>query len=254
MPMVTRFLTLVSLIILTTNISIAQMPFITDDAGTQGSCNHQLEFSYGNDFDNTHRCTNNTVELAPVYTFGVVERIDVVIGYPFVFINEFEDSSISRISGFSDVGVEVKWRFLEHDKWALAIKPGFSLPTGNSALGLGNGKLGYSGFLISTMTFGKLAINTNAGYIRNENLHGDAKDIWHASAGFDFAATEILHFAFNGGAEKNPDVQSDTPSAFGLVGLYYFLSDDNELAFGYKCGLTEVECDHSFIVGLTLRF
>ena len=251
---VARFLILVSLIFITTTSAFDQMPFITDDAGTQGIWNHQLEISYGNDFDNTHRCTNSTVELAPVYTVGVAERIDVVIGYPFVFINEFEDSSVSRISGFSDVGMEVKWRFMEHDKWSLAIKPGLSLPTGNSALGLGNGKLGYSGFLISTMNFGKLGINSNAGYIRNENRHGDAKNIWHASAGFDFAATDILHFAFNGGAEKNPDVNSDIPCAFGLIGLYYFLSDDNELALGYKCGLTEAECDHSFIVGLTLRF
>lgn len=252
--MIKRILSFSLILTLAAFSSRAQMPFITDDAGTQGLWNHQLEISYGNDFDNTHRCTNSTVELAPVYTVGVAERIDVVIGYPFVFINEFEDSSVSRISGFSDIGMEFKWRFMEHDKWSLAFKPGFSLPTGNSSLGLGNGKLGYSGFLISTNTFGNLTINSNAGYIRNENQHGDAENIWHASAGFDIAATDILHFAFNGGAEKNPDVNSDIPCAFGLIGLYYFLSDDNELAFGYKCGLTEAECDHSFIVGLTLRF
>ncbi|MPM17765.1 hypothetical protein SDC9_64164 [bioreactor metagenome] len=239
---------------LTAFSSQAQLPFITDNTGTQGSLNHQLEISYGNDFDNTHRCTNSTVELAPVYTLGVAERIDVVLGYPFVFINEFEDTSISRISGFSDVGFEVKWRFMEHEKWSLAIKPGFSLPTGNSTLGLGNGKTGYSAFLLSTLNYGKFAINGNAGYIRNENKHGDAENIWHASAGVDFAASEIVHFAINTGAEKNPDVNSNVPCAFGLVGLYYFLSEDNELALGYKYGITEAECDHSFIVGLTLRF
>lgn len=252
--MVSRKLLFLTLLSLITFNNYAQLPFITDNAGTMGTWNPQLELSYGNGFDNGHRCTNNSVELAPVFTLGLTENIDAVVAYPFVFINEFEDTSSVRISGFSDVGMEIKWRFLEHEKFSLVFKPGISLPSGKSEIGLGNGAVGFSSFLISTMTYGKMAINTNLGYISNHNDCGAARNIWHTSVGFDFASTEIVHLVANGGIEKNPDINSQTPTAFALIGLYYFLSEYNEIALGYKCGLTEPEADHSFIVGLTLRF
>jgi len=234
--------------------TFGQLPFITDNAGIMGKWNKQLEMSYGVGFDNSHRCTNNSVEISPVFTLGITSKIDIVVGYPFVFSSKIEDSVISRVAGFSDIGIEVKYSFLDYKFLHLTIKPGLSIPTGNYKFGLGNGKIGYSAFFISTFTFKRFNINSNLGYIRNDNRCGDAQDIWHVSAGFDYDIKNNAHIVLNSGIEKNPDVSSKTPPIFTILGLYYCLNENSEIALGYKFGCTKPETDHSFIVGTTFRF
>jgi len=254
MNKLSRCFIIISLLGSISHISSAQLPFNTDNAGTVGQWKKQIEVSYGIGFDNGHRCTRNDIEISPVLTIGVHDKVDVVIGYPYVFVAEIEDSAISRISGFSDIGLEVKYRFLDFKKFSMAIKPGVSIPTGNYKLGIGNGKFSYSAFLVSTFTFKRIFIHSNFGYIRNENKCGDAKDIWHISVGFDYEANANIHLVLNSGIEKNPDISSKIPPVFGIFGLYYCINGNVEFALGYKYGCTEPETDHSFILGTTFRF
>ncbi len=251
---VTRFLILVTILVLFSIQNMAQLPFITDNSGTVGQWTKQIEMSYGIGFDNGHRCTKSVAEISPVLTVGVHDKVDIVLGYPYLFLSEVDDSVISRYSGFSDLCIEVKYRFLDYKFLSLAIKPGISFPTGNYKIGLGNGRFGYSAFLITTLSFNKIFVHSNLGYIRNENRCGDAKDIWHASIGLDYNIRNGVHAILNAGAEKNPDITSNIPSVFTILGLYCMLNEHVEISVGYKLGCTEPETKHSFIAGLTFRF
>jgi hypothetical protein len=65
---------------------------------------------------------------------------------------------------------------------------------------------------------------------------------------------ESLKLVADIGAERNPDVASDTPPAFILSGLIYSLSESVDVDAGIKWGLNSPELDISFLAGLTFRF
>lgn len=252
--MVTRILILVTLLIIQINNVSAQIPFITDDASTQGRLKTQIELSYGAGFDNSHRCTSNEMEITPVITFGPHDNVDIVVGIPFIFNSKLENNVLSRVSGFSDLGIEVKYRFFNNKSIALAVKPGLTLPTGNHDSGLGSGKISFSGFFISSLAIKKVNIHCNIGYLRNENVCGAATDIWHVSIGIDYNINDAVHLAINPCVEKNPEKEIKNPLCSGILGLYYCITEHAEIGLGYKYGFTEPETDHSFIAGLTFRF
>lgn len=237
-----------------TEISFSQLPLITDNTGTQGKGKGQIEVSNGLGFHNEHRCIENSSEISPVFTFGIFDNTDAIVGYPFLFSTIQDDTSVTNFAGFSDISLEIKYCFLHYDAISLAIKPGITLPTGKYHKGLGSGKVSESFFLISTVEFSSIFINGNLGYIRNENKCGDALNIWHASLDLDFKLNNQFHFVLNSGIEKNPDKYDKTNPVFGLLGLYYCISENYEISLGYKHGFTKPETNHAFIYGLTLRF
>lgn len=235
-------------------LSIAQMPLITDNTGTQGKSNGQIEISNGLGFHNEHRCVENSSEISPVFSYGLTDKSDFVVGFPFLNTKIYDDTTTNIMSGFSDLNIEFKYRFLEKNKISLAIKPGFSIPTGNYVKGLGSGKFSPSMFFITTLELEKMFLNGNIGYLRNENKCGDDLNIWHISFDADIKLSNEFHFVLNSGIEKNPDISDKTLPVFGLAGFYYNVNENCELSLGYKYGITQAETKHAFIYGLTLRF
>ncbi|MBI5217492.1 MAG: transporter [Bacteroidia bacterium] len=174
--------------------------------------------------------------------------------YPFLFSTITDDSSETKIAGFSDLSLELKYQFFKRDHLSFAVKPGISFPTGSYSDGLGSGRLSETMFFITTAEFPSVIINGNLGYLRNENKCGDALNIWHASFDIDKKLSKEFHLVFNTGIEKNPDPADKSIPVFGLIGLYYCLSDNCEFSLGYEHDFIKEETHHSFIYGLTLRF
>lgn len=232
----------------------AQLPLVTDNAGTLDKGNMQIELSNGLGFYNEHRCSENATELSSVFTYGVFTNLDFVLAYPFVNVELLEDSLITKNAGFSDLSFEFKYSFLHREHLSLAIKPGVSIPTGKYTTGLGNGKFSGTIFLITSYDFSPLLLNANFGYLRNDNKCGDALDIWHISADIDYEISPKTHFVANTGIEKNPDPEATEHPVFGLAGFYYLINENCEVSFAYKDGVSSPETNHAFIYGFTLRF
>lgn len=232
----------------------AQLPLITDNTGTQGKGKGQIEISNGFGFRNQHRCIENTSEVLPVLTYGFNDKCDFVLCYPFLFSSLSSDTSTTKIAGFSDLSIELKYRFYKGEHLSLGIKLGISFPTGNYNEGLGSGRASGTVFFIATAEYQLISINWNLGYLRNENLCGDALNIWHASFDVDKKLSKEFHFVFDIGAEKNPNPDDNNIPVFGLLGLYYCLNDNCEISLGYQHDFIKDETNHSFIYGLTLRF
>lgn len=245
---------IISLILYIPLYAKAQLPLISDNTGTQGKGNSQIELSNGIGYHNQHRCTETYSEFSGVYSYGVYEKTDLVISIPFINKSTLSDSVNTKTAGFSDLSLEIKYRFLSHEKFTLAIKPGLSVPTGDHESGLGAGKYSGSLFLISSLMVNSIIINCNTGYMQNNSRCGDATDIWHISVATDYSVSDNFHFVFNAGLEKNPDNTDSTLPAFGLLGFYYFINGNLELGAGYKNGLTSAETKHAFTYSLTIRF
>lgn len=244
---------LIGMVCLATN-SFASHPLISDDTGTMGAGNAQLELNGEYDHDKEYGVTTKATEGSAHLTYGFNESIDLVGSFPYQHIETKEAGSSTTENGISDISFEVKWRFYELGDFSLAIKPGFTLPTGDDDKGLGNGRATHSLFFIASNEADLLAFHLNLGYIRNKNTGTDENDIWHASIASSIALTEQLTGVANIGIESNPDKLTDTDPAFVLAGLVYALSDEFDLDCGVKYGLNDPETDYSILTGITWKF
>lgn len=241
--------------LLTAGVAFGAHPLITDDTGTQGKGNFQLEVNSEFAHEDEDGATENSMEVATILSCGIADTVDIVLGAPYQWLRVKEDGdTVLKESGLSDMTVEMKWRFLEREKFSLALKPGISLPTGDAEKGLGSGKVAYSVFLISTYEVQPLAIHANLGYIRNENDADEQKNLWHASVAAGYSVSGKLTIVGNIGIERNTDRNIDTHPAFILGGLIYSIREYLDIDFGVKGGLNEPDTDYSILAGLAWRF
>lgn len=240
--------------LLSVSAAFAAHPLITDDAGTQGKGKWQVELDGQYEHEHESGEKENNSELSTVVTYGITDRIDLVLSIPYQWLRCQDSEGTTRENGFADTSFEAKWRFYEKEGLSLAIKPGITLPTGNDQKGLGTGKVAYKTFFIATKELAPWMFHFNLGYYRNENTQGDRKDIWHASLASEYLLMKGLRAVANIGVERGDDPATGSNPAFLLGGLIYSISDAFDIDAGYKYGLTRSEADHAILVGLTFRF
>jgi hypothetical protein len=235
-------------------VSYAAHPLITDDTGTQGKGNFQLELNSEFAHDDEDGATEDAFEFTSGLSYGIADTVDIVLGIPYQHIRLKEDGQKYSEDGLSDISLEFKWRFYEKDGLSFALKPGITLPTGDDEKGLGAGKVTYSAFFITTKEIEPWAFHLNLGYIRNENKADERKNLWHASVAAEYAVMEKLTLVGNTGIEQNADRNVNTHPAFILGGLIYSVSEHVDIDFGVKAGLNEPETDYAILAGIAWRF
>lgn len=251
---------IVGWLVFTASAVRAAHPLITDDAGTVGKGGVQLEINaelaYDKEtLDDSTTEKSETTEAALTLTYGLTENLDFVVTAPYQWYSTHSnDELVAREKGFSDMSIDLKWRFFEKDGLGFALKPGITLPTGNDEKGLGSGRATYRLFFITTKEMEPLAFHLNLGYIRNENKAGERTDLWHASVAAEAKLVKDLKAVANIGMETNPASGSTTHPAFALGGLIYELSEKISLDAGVKFGLTKPETDVSYLTGVTIKF
>jgi hypothetical protein len=261
--MMQRLLLILSVLLCST-AAFAAHPLITDDTGTQGKGKMQLEINGETGYDK-EREDGVTIkaresEIAAAFSYGIRDNIDIVIGLPYVWIEEKENGEVTvDEDGISDISIEVKWMFYENDGLSLALKPGVSLPAGDEEKGLGNGRASYGLTFITTKEIEPWAFHLNLAYTHNqykleEDKDANRKDIWHASLASQVEVIKDLSIVANIGVEKNADKASNTHPVFLLGGLIYSLSENIDMDFGYKAGLNKPETDNTILAGMAIRF
>jgi hypothetical protein len=247
---------LMAFLLLCTGVSaaFASFPLVTDDTGTQGKGKSQLEFDGQRDSSNSDGVKQTNTEVTPLLSYGLADRVDLVIGAPYQFIRTRQSGETTKGRGFSDVSLDVKWRFYEKEWLSFAVKPGITLPAGNDDKGLGTGKVTYALVFITTADLKPWAFHVNFGYSRNENTQNARTDIWDASLASEYQLMRNLKVVGNIGIERGDNRASSSNPAFLLGGLVYSLTEDVDVDGGYKYGLTRSEADHTILVGIAFRF
>ncbi len=247
--------------ITTPGTAFAAHPLITDDAGTLGKGNSQFEFVGEYGVEKEDGVTEKSYEFPtiPFLSYGITDSIDIVFGLPYSSVRVDDGETTSAVRGITDASIELKARLYEKDGLSLAVKPGVSLPTGDEEKGLGNGKVSYSTFLITTKEAGPWAFHFNVGYIHNEyKLQADEdanrKDIWHVSLASQVEVVKDLKVVANIGLERNSDKTSNIDPAFLLGGVIYSITESLDLDAGVKAGLNKPETDITYLAGVTKRF
>lgn len=239
-------------------------PLLTDDAETIGKGKFELEFNGEYSHNSEGGVTEKETAIESALTYGITDKVDAVLTVPYKFIREKGEETLSS-DGFSDLALEVKWRFYEAHEWALALRPRITFPTGNRDKDLGTGKPTYSIFLIATKECEPWQFHFNLGYLRNEHdtiaepgadeVLDDMRDnLFFASVATQYKATEHLLLVGDVGIRTNQYKHPDTARVYILGGLVYEASELVDLDLGVKAGLTKTEPDYSILGGIKFKF
>jgi hypothetical protein len=243
----TRFL-IVTAFILTFKYSFAGHPLRTDDAGTVGKKSFQLELT-----PEVWKYADDHYFIVPLTTtYGITENADIVLTV--LYSSLYNSGFKSDMSGINDIGLEVKWRAIEHENFSLAIKPGLILPIGNHSKGLGTGKLGYSLLLIADQKLSSILIHFNIGYIRNENRLLERTNLWLTSLAVGVQVAKSLSLVAEIGAYTHSDKTADGHPVFILGGTVYSIADGIDVDLGLQKGLNKYESDMAILAGVNILF
>ena len=229
-----QFLASIALFAATAPAALAFQPLITDDTGTQGAGGNQLEAGYSRVTIADDR--ENSISFA--FTRGITDALD---GFVETSRARSEPAGGPDSSGWSNVALGAKWRFLECSEcqYSLAFKPVVVLPVSAKieADGLGTGKASWEATLIGTMEFGWGALHANAKISRTrfkDQVNGPDSDDWLVSLAPAVQLSEqwLVAADFGVGESDAADDSGTTELTFAEIGTVFAPNEDLELALG----------------------
>jgi hypothetical protein len=261
-----------SLILHPSSFAWAAHPFVTDDTGTQGQGNWQLELQ--GDLlrsDRTADTGSGPVEqkrkvnlFVPVLSYGILENLDIQLGLSYTRQRTTENGvETEDESGMSDSTLEVKWRFFESGAFSLALKPGLVLPTGNEEKGLGTGKTSWGIALLATVEADPWTFLANVAYsdVRFKRPQDEAEsrsDLWRVSGGLSYAVAKDVRLVGEAGLRvgesRNDPYLPDRTSQFGMIGIIYSPSKNVDFDAGFRKNFNDAEFEKAYLVGATFRW
>ncbi len=233
----------------------AAHPLITDDTGTQGRGNIQIELTTEHGHEQEDGTRENTATTSAVFTYGLRDNADVILTLPHRRISsEAEDGSRTVNQGQADVGLDVKWRFYEKDNLSFALKPGLTMPTGDETKNLGAGRARHSLYLTTSYAATPWEYHLHLGYIHNRNVLGQHESQRHVSVAVGRKLGDKLKLVADYGTDTPASQASSLNTEFLVLGAIYSLRQGLDLDFGAKWGLTKPEVDFTWLAGVAFRF
>lgn len=244
-----KTLTIAALLLLIASRAWAFHPMSTEDTSFVGRDVIQAEvgFDHTEDTDAADYFSNT---VSATFTYGLWDKLDILLSAPW----QGWDSGGLSGSGLGDVALEAKFWAAERRGWDLVLKPGFSLPAGNDAEGLGAGDGQVWIYGIAGRTDGPRQYHLNAGYRYNKNSVNEEKNIFSASA---MGAVELLPktlLAAELAVETNTDQSAASHPVSILLGGVWTPTPSLDLDAGVRMGLNDAADDLSLILGTTIRF
>lgn len=228
-------------------IAHAAHPLVTEDAGTQGAGNAELEAG----FAWTRDAGDRAFVFQPQLSFGLLPALDLMVA-PSWLRNSTAEDGTSR--GHGDTLLDMKWRFHEDGPLSLALRAGVTLPTGASGPGLSNGKPSSHALLAMTYDAAPLALHANVGYVRSPSVPDVRRDLYHVSAAAVLALNDRLALAADVGFDSNPDPARRTWPGSLLVGAIYTLTPGLDLDAGLQVRLNQAAPARQWLIGITYRW
>lgn len=224
-------------------------PMTTEDTAFLGRDVKQAEVSFDHteDTDATDYFSNT---VSATFSYGLWDKLEISISAPWQGWNSAGFSE----SGLGDVDLEVKFWTATRRGWDLALKPGFSLPAGNDAKGLGAGEDQVWVYGIAGRTEGPAQYYLNAGYRYNKNSISEEKNIFSAAA---MGAVELLPktlLAAELTVETNTDRSAASHPVSAMLGGVWSPVPSLDLDAGVRMGLNDAAEELSLVMGATIRF
>ncbi|HEX9179140.1 MAG TPA: transporter [Burkholderiales bacterium] len=234
--------------------ALALHPLITEDAYTIGAGTSQMELGIEHNRFKHDAGDERVNVLRPVYSYGILENIDLMLGLPLTQIREEAAGEREHRHGVADASLDLKWRFHEAEGTKVALKPGIILSNGDVDRGFGGGRVAAGAALVVTVERDGWNWNLHGGYLWNDNKVGDRRDMWHLSASVLIQIREGLQLALDASVDSHEDPLQDTWPSVLLGAVIYSPRKDLDIDIGVKAGLNSLADDYGVLAGITFRW
>ena len=230
--------------------AFAAHPLQTEDTGTQGAANLELENGFSRERD---RDAGATTVLAwqPQLSVGAAPTVDAIVQPSLVSVRA---RGAATRSGAGDTNLDLKWRFLGVDPWSLAVRAGLELPTARAGLGLRHGQLGEHVLLVATCDAAPTTLHANLGATHVPPAPGVRATSALVSAALLQQVDERLALTVDGQFTQDPDPARRAWPGDVLAGAIWTLRPGLDVDVGWQASLRAEPASRQWLAGLTWRF
>jgi hypothetical protein len=226
-------------------VALGGHPMLTEDTGTQGTGNAELELGYSWADD----AGNRSFLFQPQLSYGATPTLDLIV-QPSWYSN---DIAGDHVQGAGDTNLDFKWRFLGHDPYSLALRAGVTVATSQHDIGLPDGRIAEHVVLVGTYDAAPLTIDANLGYAHNPDVVDLRANLYHLSAAALYAASDRLSLVVDVDVDSNADAAKSSNPAVALVGAIYTCRPGLDIDVGYRAGLNSAAIARQWLLGITFR-
>ncbi len=225
---------------------LAGHPMLSEDTGTQGTGNAELELGY----DWSGLNGRGSLLFQPQLSYGATPALDLIV-QPSWLITDVAPQGRAR--AFGDTNLDVKWRFYGAAPWSLGIRGGFELPTAEENLGLPHGRVAPHAILVATADYAPITLDTNLGLTHAPADPGGRSNLYHLSVAALYAHGESISFVFDAAIDTNPAATGPAYQDVALVGVIFTAHPGLDIDAGYRTRLDPVGPAQQWLVGFTFR-
>lgn len=229
-------------------------PLSTEDTGTLGQGRSKVELTgeWSEERESGSREVSATNELSMAH--GLQDTLNGFFTLPYREVHTHAAGIRTRVRGVGDVKFGMKWRYFEQGGLSLGVKAVITVPTGNDAEKLGNGKSTQGINAVTSYATGLWEFNVDLGYKQNLNTLNPRERLGSISAAVVRSLDSRWKVMADIGVASNKSKRSNQAPAYLGAGLSFAMCKDMSLEAGVKHGLTSAETYFTGLLGLNLRF
>ena len=246
MPRRCRFALPLVLLGLHVTVACAGHPMMSEDTGTQGTGNAELEQGYAwSNLDGS-----GSLLFQPQLSYGLTPALDLIVQPSW----QVADAGVAgRVRAFGDTNVDAKWRFQGASPWSLGVRGGLQLPTSQEGLGIPHDRVAVHAILVATADFTPFVLDVNVGMGRAPADAGGRSDLYHVSVAALYSVNDSLFVLADAAADTNPVATGPGWQGTLLTGVIYTLRPGLDLDVGYLTRLDAVGPAQQWLLGITVR-
>ena len=228
-------------------LAFAAHPLQTEDTGTQGAANVEIENGLSRArFDGT-----TLTNYQPQVSVGLSPTVDAIVQPSIVWLHA---PGQAAVSGLGDTNLDGKWRFWGSDPWSFGIRAGLQAPTSQHGLGLPHGQVSEHALLVATWDDAPTTVHANLGFTHVPRAPGARATLAHLSAALMQAINERLILTVDGEVDQDPDASRKTWPGSLLAGAIWTARPGLDLDVGYQRSFSATPVNRQWMAGLTYRF
>ena len=228
--------------------SFAAHPLQTEDTGTQGAGNLEIENGLQHSrFDSTTQTT-----YQPQLSLGLATTLDAIVQPAYIW----QHTPQERASGLGDTNVDAKWRFWGSDPLSLAFRGGVALATNEHGMGLTHGKSSEHGLIALTWDHSPTTVHANVGitYVPRAPATPARRAMTSVSAALMQQVNERLILTIDSTFAQAPNPHKASWPGTVLAGVIWTARPGLDIDFGWQRSVDDQPVTRTWLAGLTYRF
>ena len=229
--------------------SFAAHPLQTEDTGTQGTGNLEIE----NGFQHASAAGAALTTYQPQLSVGLATTVDAIVQPSF----DWQHGAGQRsVSGLGDTNVDAKWRFWGSDPLSLAVRGGVELATNQHGFGLTKGTTSEHGLIALTWDRSPTTVHANVGttFVPRAAASPARRMMNNVSAAVMQQIDERLILTVDAAFGQSPNPHKASWPGTVLAGAIWTVRPGLDLDLGWQRSVDDTPVARTWLAGLTYRF